>query len=94
MRNLGLGDSFGNLEDLGLDLTVEKTTSLYGERTAEKHAYLYGGTEEKNVYKSKSNDVHTNYLTDTGMSPPPKTVITPSPHRIDVIERTMYSLKS
>ena len=67
MRNLGLGDSFGNLEDLGLDLTVKKTTSLYGgtaEKTAEKHAYLYGGIEEKNVYKT--HDARTNYLTDTG----------------------------
>lgn len=66
MRNLGLGDSFGNLEDLGLDLTVEKTTSLYGtgEKTTDKHAYLYGGIEEKNVYKT--HDARTNYLTDTG----------------------------
>ena len=56
MRNLGLGDSFGNLEDLGLDLTVEKTTSLYGgsgEKTGEKNAYLYGGSYTNSASTSR-----------------------------------------
>jgi hypothetical protein len=35
MRNLGLGDSFGDLEDLGLDLTVGEATGTGGKENNE-----------------------------------------------------------